>query len=153
MQKLPGSIKTSLGGTILFGATYPAIGQHCNTWSKKQRKINRRESRWYLNITSIIINLYQQIWQGRNTFIHGTTVRELQKNDHAAIIAHVTDIQKEPKIGKSLPSYNPSAPGTPLPQIHWTLTPMDPSRGTSNEGDIHLKLNTPTWTAHFMAVI
>lgn len=55
-----------------------------------------RQSKWEEKITSLTINLLKELWNDRNTFVHGKTIQEARTNARAAVLRQVADLYKKP---------------------------------------------------------
>ena len=55
---------------------------------------NGTRKTWDKRITGLMIMLYKEIWEGRNNFVHGKTMKEARKKAREAVIARVRDTYK-----------------------------------------------------------
>jgi hypothetical protein len=66
------------------------------TQDRTQTTPNKKQPPWKLKITSIILTLHKNIWDDRNTFVHGKTIDEAREKARAAISHQIREIYANP---------------------------------------------------------
>jgi hypothetical protein len=66
---------------------------------------------WESKLTSSMLHLHKEIWDGHNTFVHGKTIDESRQKAREAVLNRVNEIYKQPP---SLASCYPSIFELPL---------------------------------------
>jgi hypothetical protein len=54
----------------------------------------KRAERWDIKLTSAMIRLHKELWEGCNNFVHGKTTEEAQKKAREAVMAKVKETYK-----------------------------------------------------------
>jgi hypothetical protein len=71
-------------------------------WHQLQKKScsnskgTNKSTRWDIFITKNTLDLHRLIWEDRNLYVHGATIRETQEKARAAVIRRITALYNNP---------------------------------------------------------
>jgi hypothetical protein len=97
-------LKTALQSQNLIGWTNFLRGFISRHWSKIQRISqsqstgNKRRSQWDQILTAGALDLHQCIWEDRNVYVHGTTIKETKEKLRAKVTQQVMQLYQNPPI-------------------------------------------------------
>ncbi len=58
--------------------------------------LNKKHTPWKLKIAQTILALHKNIWEDRNTFVHGKTIDEARKKAREAISNRIKEVYENP---------------------------------------------------------
>ncbi len=68
---------------------------HTQSYSNP-KKIKQHSSRWDILLTKLTLDLHKQIWEDKNLYVHGATMRESQEKARVAVVWTVTALYNNP---------------------------------------------------------